>query len=347
MGTSRFVTGTPGFQGVLKHRFTDFIVREIDSSGAPVVLRSLAEPARASDRSQVRPTRVTTRIQSQEGPLGRSFLASPELPPLSLLHSLQAPANFSSLTFEEMMGALVDAGEYSREQWTAGLAALRAELGDAAGMAVERFVELSPSDRGASLVLPGQVKDKEARTRAHQLVKKFFPMFVSEAIDDPAAGPSSPEQSASKPKVIQLKLVTPAERRRHDRWPSDRPPFLNFTLCKTNLVRTKEERKKKGRGDGSEVSSESVDWVEWLVESSGSVARPPQPRACSRSVLSGHFTLFFRLPLLTFPLCSFPDHLLPSSSLLPPLSFHDTRRAYRTRCRRSGRSATSSARSRS
>lgn len=43
VGVSQFMNQVPGFTGVIKHRYTDFVVREVDTTGSPVYLRSLAD----------------------------------------------------------------------------------------------------------------------------------------------------------------------------------------------------------------------------------------------------------------------------------------------------------------
>lgn len=231
VGIRLYLTDGPGFRGVIKQRFTDFIVRELaKDTGAPVRLTSLAVPVESGPEAE-------TDAGGQPVPL--------------------------AVTGLNKLAALV--GDAAAGQTAALLRAAGVDVPPRAGEAAADAAASSDAaaSTGPAEAPPREVRfpaptDKDARKAVHTLVRTYFGGVCDTGTEGGpgAAGSAASKQVPPPPQIIRVFLkaggggssssagngggsdATAGAKRdvyRGSRsWPGGKPNFVRFVLHKRN-----------------------------------------------------------------------------------------------------------------
>jgi tRNA pseudouridine13 synthase len=239
-----------GFRAILKERFTDFVVNEIDQDGEVVHLTTL-------DAS------IDDEIDKREQQKRQKFAAPPEKaeggePEETTDFSEPTPAPAHTPT-PEIMSA--EAIALQNEKIGAAVAEFTKLAGAEEAARLKRFLEqpgvLSPAPEGSetpSALVLSSSNDKAYRTSLHVFFISHFQLTTDSV--QPAAGAErsgATKRDSQKPHLcIRVhpkhakgkKEGSDKKRGRddggngdwkgHKRWPIDLPQYLEFTLCKEN-----------------------------------------------------------------------------------------------------------------
>ncbi|KAJ7515119.1 hypothetical protein O6H91_23G071800 [Diphasiastrum complanatum] len=218
VGIQCYTNATPGFRGVLKQRYADFIVNEVDPDGNVVHLTNLAAPAEAliSDAELETPNFFRPEDTESENIVGSDYA-----PVLEAFKTLAGDANADILKtlLEQLAG--------------------------------EETVNISPIT-----LLPDS--DKMHRTGVHNFFKSRLPHLITDTVDGPdnaskcirvrfCTGKKNRgtrgrtdikdnnfHNKRQKQDVKGGAELQPFDGRGADNWPTHRPKFLQFHLYKEN-----------------------------------------------------------------------------------------------------------------
>ncbi|KAL6069305.1 SRSF protein kinase 2 [Balamuthia mandrillaris] len=202
---------TQGWSGVFKHRYTDFIVREVASDGTIV---------RLTDTSSLPPEEAeeeTTETQSEAA--SSTDAPQPQQPTSNALPGSEAEREEARTHFANLLGKEESERLFEwlhQHYWN------------------ERFALLSQREKKA---LPcfrlAADDDKDHRTAVHQLFKRFFGSVLMTQSE------SCSSSSSENSQRIVVKFTggnSGSQQRRQKRreWPADRGTYLRFVLYKEN-----------------------------------------------------------------------------------------------------------------
>ncbi|KAF2266444.1 tRNA pseudouridine synthase D [Lojkania enalia] len=223
--------GNLGFSGVLKQRYSDFLVNEIGRDGRVVRLKGVGvgkgEDAKMGSKGEIE--EKSTGVEGEQGRDGNDIKTE------------------NKALFKENIAGAEGAAEYQDDDENqdisdADLKTLRSVYGEdtTSGIlklvrSIRRHPEWKAKDFKAVISAP--VTDKDTRTQAHRCLREIFPNMLE----------SSMEQDQS----IRIKAIPPAERgkkRKRDRnagggpdgrkgklpWEEMGGEYLHFTLYKEN-----------------------------------------------------------------------------------------------------------------
>ncbi|SJX64285.1 related to PUS7-Pseudouridine synthase [Sporisorium reilianum f. sp. reilianum] len=215
----------PGFQGIIKQRFTDFMVNEIDLAGNVCRLTSLDPPA-GKLLSQLRPEAASTSEAAVE--------------------EAQAPAQIDESAWPNEADERL--AEYFSADSIDGLKVMWAKGKEGTSMATGANATIV----SAASIVTKPLEDKAHRTQVHKLIRELFhgklatdscqvrPRGAAAAEEDEDAlanGASTSTSSAAASTRIAVRWANRSDRRAGDGLSEEAtssPPYIHFLLHKTN-----------------------------------------------------------------------------------------------------------------
>ena len=158
VGISHYMNSAPGWDCIVKHRYADFIVQEVDPAGVVAGLASIEPP----DQPATPKTEAPAELEDIGVEPGLAWLSS---------QGLCSEADIDRL--RKLLTTFVPSGANA-----VGRPADET-TGDARQQGMD-FVVLAASD------------DKVGRTKVHEAVRKHFEGFDTDTVDDLAGGPPLP-----------------------------------------------------------------------------------------------------------------------------------------------------------
>ncbi|EST04596.1 Pseudouridine synthase, TruD [Kalmanozyma brasiliensis GHG001] len=218
-GITAYIAPTiPGFQGIIKQRFTDFMVNEIDPSGVVCRLTSL-EPPPGKLLSQLHPSSEPAKAQPEPEPVAKADDGA---------WPLGAEEKLSHFFAAEAIDALKD-------MWSAGR------------MPTSMATGANATIVSAASIVTNPLEDKAQRTQVHQLIRELFggklatdslqvrPRGAKAAEEDEDARANGASSSGST--RIAVRWANRSDRRAGDglsEEANNAPPYIHFLLHKTN-----------------------------------------------------------------------------------------------------------------
>ncbi|OQS01024.1 tRNA pseudouridine synthase D (TruD) [Achlya hypogyna] len=249
VGIKAFVSDVKGFNGIVKQRFSDFIVREVATNGTDIArLTELELPPQNKKNRSVH----TLLIDAMEGFLGLSFSkssaskqnrnhsANPDTPAASPeLESIfdQLSKRLVDLFVASRAGGFASSGNRQAKKLVAEVAAA-VNATEAASLEafLSQVTAITDPTVKSDLVYHFQPLDrKEDRTALHGLIREFGNELV---VADTTNAPGSDAQT-----VIRLRPLTKGTKRKDmdhrgskndANWPHNRPNYVKFVLYKKN-----------------------------------------------------------------------------------------------------------------
>ncbi|SPO29410.1 related to PUS7 - Pseudouridine synthase [Ustilago trichophora] len=218
----------PGFQGIIKQRFTDFMVNEIDLSGAVCRLTSL-DPPPGKYLLQLRPEQASATTEDAEAQAEQAAKA-------------QAKASIEQGTWPT--NADEQLREFFPDESISGLKEMWSKGREGESMATGANATIV----SAASIVTRPLEDKAQRTQVHKLIRELFhgklatdscqvrprgPRAAEEDEDARANGGSS-TAAATK---IAVRWANRSDRRAGDDLSEEAtssPPYIHFFLHKTN-----------------------------------------------------------------------------------------------------------------
>jgi tRNA pseudouridine13 synthase len=240
-----------GFRAILKERYTDFVVNEIDQDGEVVHLTTL--DASIDDEidemeQQKRQKFASPAVERAEGDKPEQKNVSSE--PTPTPHDTTAPeivsAETNALLNEKIEAAVIEFTKLAGAEEAARLKTFLEQPG-----------VLSPAPEGSeapSALVLGSSNDKAYRTSLHVFFNSHF-QLTTDSVEPAAGGEGSvvTKKDSKKPHLCIRVHPKHAKRNKgggdkkrgrgdggndnwkgHKRWPVDLPQYLEFTLCKEN-----------------------------------------------------------------------------------------------------------------
>lgn len=241
-----------GFRAILKERYTDFVVNEIDQDGEVVHLTTL--DASIDDEidemeQQKRQKFASPAVERAEGDKPEQKNVSSE--PTPTPHDTTAPeivsAEANTLLNEKIESAVTEFTKLAGAEEAARLKTFLEQPG-----------VLSPAPEGSeapSALVLGSSNDKAYRTSLHVFFNSHF-QLTTDSVEPSAGGEGSGVTKKDSKKPHLCIRVHPkhtkgkkggGDKKRgrgdegndnnwkgHKRWPMDLPQYLEFTLCKEN-----------------------------------------------------------------------------------------------------------------
>ena len=240
-----------GFRAILKERYTDFVVNEIDQDGEVVHLTTL--DASIDDEidemeQQKRQKFASPAVERAEGDKPEQKNVSSE--PTPTPHDTTAPeivsAEANTLLNEKIEAAVIEFTKLAGAEEAARLKTFLEQPG-----------VLSPAPEGSeapSALVLGSSNDKAYRTSLHVFFNSHF-QLTTDSVEPSAGGEGSgvTKKDSKKPHLCIRVHPKHAKRNKgggdkkrgrgdggndnwkgHKRWPVDLPQYLEFTLCKEN-----------------------------------------------------------------------------------------------------------------
>ena len=240
-----------GFRAILKERYTDFVVNEIDQNGQVVHLTTL--DASIDDEidemeQQKRQKFASPAVERAEGDKPEQKNVSSE--PTPTPHDTTAPeivsAEANTLLNEKIEAAVIEFTKLAGAEEAARLKTFLEQPG-----------VLSPAPEGSeapSALVLGSSNDKAYRTSLHVFFNSHF-QLTTDSVEPAAGGEGSvvTKKDSKKPHLCIRVHPKHAKRNKgggdkkrgrgdggndnwkgHKRWPVDLPQYLEFTLCKEN-----------------------------------------------------------------------------------------------------------------
>jgi tRNA pseudouridine13 synthase len=215
VGIAEYANTAAGFQGILKQRFSDFVVREVGKDGVVCHLKNQSGKDLEARTFSIAATAAAS-----------SDSTSAAAPP----PGAEVPALFS---VEELMAELRGLPQ-------------AAQLSPADADNLSSFLSQcrDKSDEcPESLTTTLQCSDKASRTALHHFFRRHAERFVDS--DTVKAGTDSLIRLVARHKMSKSKSNSNSNgdggggggggRARKQQWPKDTPDFLEFTLCKENV----------------------------------------------------------------------------------------------------------------
>lgn len=236
-----------GFRAILKERFTDFVVNEIDQDGEVVHLTTL--DASIDDEIDAREQKrqkfdAPPAPEKAEGTSEPTLATAPADTPAPEISSAEATA----LQNEKIEAAVTEFTKLAGAEEAARLKTFLEQPG-----------VLSPAPEGSetpSPLLLGASNDKAYRTGLHVFFNAHFQLATDSVEMAAGAEASGPTKKDSKKPPLSIRVHPKhakgkkggGDKKRdrdddggngswkkgHNRWPTDVPEYLEFTLCKSN-----------------------------------------------------------------------------------------------------------------
>jgi tRNA pseudouridine13 synthase len=240
-----------GFRAILKERYTDFVVNEIDQNGQVVHLTTL--DASIDDEidemeQQKRQKFASPAVERAEGdkPEQRNVSSEPTPTPNDTPAPEIVPAETNAPLNEKIEAAVTEFTKLAGAEEAARLKTFLEQPG-----------VLSPAPEGSeapSALVLGSSNDKAYRTSLHVFFNSHF-QLTTDSVEPAAGGEGSvvTKKDSKKPHLCIRVHPKHAKRNKgggdkkrgrgdggndnwkgHKRWPVDLPQYLEFTLCKEN-----------------------------------------------------------------------------------------------------------------
>ncbi len=240
-----------GFRAILKERYTDFVVNEIDQNGQVVHLTTL--DASIDDEidemeQQKRQKFASPAVERAEGdkPEQRNVSSEPTPTPNVTPAPEILSAETNALLNEKIEAAVIEFTKLAGAEEAARLKTFLEQPG-----------VLSPAPEGSeapSALVLGSSNDKAYRTSLHVFFNSHF-QLTTDSVEPAAGGEGSvvTKKDSKKPHLCIRVHPKHAKRNKgggdkkrgrgdggndnwkgHKRWPVDLPQYLEFTLCKEN-----------------------------------------------------------------------------------------------------------------
>lgn len=240
-----------GFRAILKERYTDFVVNEIDQDGQVVHLTTL--DASIDDEidemeQQKRQKFASPAVERAEGdkPEQRNVSSEPTPTPNVTPAPEIVSAETNALLNEKIEAAVIEFTKLAGAEEAARLKTFLEQPG-----------VLSPAPEGSeapSALVLGSSNDKAYRTSLHVFFNSHF-QLTTDSVEPAAGGEGSvvTKKDSKKPHLCIRVHPKHAKRNKgggdkkrgrgdggndnwkgHKRWPVDLPQYLEFTLCKEN-----------------------------------------------------------------------------------------------------------------
>ena len=240
-----------GFRAILKERYTDFVVNEIDQDGEVVHLTTL--DASIDDEidemeQQKRQKFASPAVERAEGdkPEQRNVSSEPTPTPNVTPAPEIVSAETNALLNEKIEAAVIEFTKLAGAEEAARLKTFLEQPG-----------VLSPAPEGSeapSALVLGSSNDKAYRTSLHVFFNSHF-QLTTDSVEPAAGGEGSvvTKKDSKKPHLCIRVHPKHAKRNKgggdkkrgrgdggndnwkgHKRWPVDLPQYLEFTLCKEN-----------------------------------------------------------------------------------------------------------------
>ena len=240
-----------GFRAILKERYTDFVVNEIDQDGQVVHLTTL--DASIDDEidemeQQKRQKFASPAVERAEGdkPEQRNVSSEPTPTPNVTPAPEIVSAETNALLNEKIEAAVTEFTKLAGAEEAARLKTFLEQPG-----------VLSPAPEGSeapSALVLGSSNDKAYRTSLHVFFNSHF-QLTTDSVEPAAGGDGSvvTKKDSKKPHLCIRVHPKHAKRNKgggdkkrgrgdggndnwkgHKRWPVDLPQYLEFTLCKEN-----------------------------------------------------------------------------------------------------------------
>ncbi|KAJ9474233.1 Multisubstrate pseudouridine synthase 7 [Pseudozyma hubeiensis] len=224
----------PGFQGIIKQRFTDFMVNEIDSSGNVCRLTSL-DPPPGKLLSQLRPeaSKSTDEEAAAEKHAKEKAQAQSQAPADDTAWPSEAGEKLKEFFSAESIDGI-------KEMWSQGKQGTSMATGANATIV------------SAASIVTRPLEDKEQRTKVHKLIRELFggklatdscqvrPRGARAAEEDEDAranGAGSSTNGSAASTLIAVRWANRSDRRAGDGLSEEAtssPPYIHFLLHKTN-----------------------------------------------------------------------------------------------------------------
>ncbi|KIL68071.1 hypothetical protein M378DRAFT_158583 [Amanita muscaria Koide BX008] len=209
--------GTPKVEAIIKQRFTDFLVYEVDLDGNVVHLKDIGKP-KSSENSTEANTSIPTDDPTEAEKLDESNLDAQEPWPEQFTTSL------STILSPEKTSEL-------KQFYLDGLDSTRAESLQSSGKTGRgqpRKVENVQRDN--SEILSDPISSKETRTTLHQTIRRLFKGKLDSEVEK-----SKSSTAADGGSRIIIRWARKSNRREGRGAPRGTyPPYIHFTLQKTN-----------------------------------------------------------------------------------------------------------------
>ena len=240
-----------GFRAILKERYTDFVVNEIDQNGQVVHLTTL--DASIDDEidemeQQKRQKFASPAVERAEGdkPEQKNVSSEPTPTPNVTPAPEIVSAETNALLNEKIEAAVIEFTKLAGAEEAARLKTFLEQPG-----------VLSPAPEGSeapSALVLGSSNDKAYRTSLHVFFNSHF-QLTTDSVEPAAGGEGSvvTKKDSKKPHLCIRVHPKHAKRNKgggdkkrgrgdggndnwkgHKRWPVDLPQYLEFTLCKEN-----------------------------------------------------------------------------------------------------------------
>ena len=239
-----------GFRAILKERYTDFVVNEIDQDGQVVHLTTL--DASIDDEidemeQQKRQKFASPAVERAEGdkPEQRNVSSEPTPTPNVTPAPEIVSAETNALLNEKIEAAVIEFTKLAGAEEAARLKTFLEQPG-----------VLSPAPEGSeapSALVLGSSNDKAYRTSLHVFFNSHF-QLTTDSVEPAAGGEGSVVTKDSKKPHLCIRVHPKHAKRNkgggdkkrgrgdggndnwkgHKRWPVDLPQYLEFTLCKEN-----------------------------------------------------------------------------------------------------------------
>ncbi|CCI44212.1 unnamed protein product [Albugo candida] len=231
------VPNIAGFSGIMKHRYSDFIVREVDTNGTIV---SLTELPRHSTPSSKLLTNPKTLCEVLHQKISQFFPADSHSDNKKATNLLDTIVKSIFTLWKSLKKQHRDISTKRKIQEVQDL--MTTELKSAAiAEQMTQFLHKMLHSSGTTaesdtalqeeFLLP-EVKDKATRTRIHQSVRIRFGHAI---VSDTIANSKGISVIRLRRLFVSGKKRKDVDRRETNRWDKNRPEFLEFTLYKRNM----------------------------------------------------------------------------------------------------------------
>ena len=201
VGISSFANTAVGFQGIMKQRFSDFVVREISSNNQLTVLRDLSPVALEKLHFNQNIDSLSTTSNNSSEELVESVVTE-----------------MSVITGGKFGGQPADPAN------VASVEAIEEELRSFLFSCIEKASDCPPSFVACAC------PDKPSRTKLHQIVRKYLSTCIeSEALQ------VSGEMFILLRSKHKMEKGSSGEWRSRNKWPAKLGNYLQFTLYKENI----------------------------------------------------------------------------------------------------------------
>ena len=198
VGISTYANNAPGFEGIMKQRYSDFVVREVGIDGKVTALENISPAALE-----------TMHFQKNVVPLTELENGTNEILVENVISEI------STITGGKFGGPSdpVVPSETSEEE-------LRAFL----------FSCIEKSEDCPALIIACPCPDKPTRTKLHQMVRKYLANYIESEALEVSSGKYIQLRAKHK-----MEKGTSGDWRSRNKWPENLGDYLQFTLFKENI----------------------------------------------------------------------------------------------------------------